>query len=104
MPTRISPKVDFQILVMLSEGMTNKQIAEELNVSASYVSKVKNGKKSSYISMAGPTMYKQEMIEDYSNMSDEDIIKYLDEQIGFATMQIQVYRIIIRRLKQNAKS
>ena len=104
MPQRISPQVDLQILTLLADGYTNKQIAEKLNVSPSYVSKVKNGKKTSYIPIAGPTLNKEDMINNYTDMSDEDLIKYLNTQIECAYSQIQLYETIIRRIKQHAKS
>lgn len=104
MPQRISPQVDLQILTMLAEGFTNKQIASRLNVSASYVSKVKTGKKPSYVNIASPTLHKEDMFDTYTEMSDEDMIKYLDTQIEYAYMQIKIYETIKRRIKQYAKS
>lgn len=104
MPQRIPPQLDLQILTMLSEGYTNKKIAQELNVSPSYVSKVKNGKKTSYIPIVGPTVNREDIFTNYTDMSDEDLIKYLDTQIECAYAQIKLYETIKRRIKLNAKS
>ena len=45
MPRRILPEVDMNILRDIGMGIKNKDIAETYDVSPSYVSKVKRGKK-----------------------------------------------------------
>lgn len=102
MPQRIPPQIDLQILTMLAEGYTNKQIASNLSVSASYVSKVKNGKKSSYAHVAWPISNKDDMLNNYIDLSDEDLINYINTQIEHCQMQIHIYQLIIRRINNNA--
>ena len=102
MPQRIPPQTDLQIITMLADGYTNKQIAKSLNVSASYVSKVKNGKKLSYMHVACPTSNKEDMLLNYLDLSDEDLVNYINTQIEYAQMQIHIYQLILRRIKHNA--
>jgi transcriptional regulator with XRE-family HTH domain len=96
--------VDLKILTLLAEGFTNRHIASVLNVSASYVSKVKNGKKASYIPTVSPTLNKNDLIDTYTNLSDDELIEYLETQIEHAMIQIQVNKLIIRRIKNNEQS
>lgn len=104
MPQRISPQVDLKILTLLADGYSNKKIAATLNVSASYVSKVKNGKKTSYIPIISPTLNKNDLMNRYTDLSDDELVEYLEAQIEQALMQIQINQLIIRRIKNNGQS
>ena len=84
--------------------MTNRKIASLLNVSASYVSKVKTGKKTSYIPVINTNLVKNDMIENYTNITDVEVINYLESQIESLQIQIHVYNNILRRLKKDANT
>ena len=83
------------------------------NVSPSYISKVKNGKKVPYIHISNPTMIKDEYFEVYNtDMTDvlnylyskdlivnkKEIIEYLEVQMKKCIIKAKMFQEIIRRI------
>lgn len=111
---RIPAQTDIQILEGLAAGYNNNQLAKMYNVSPSYISKVKNGKKVPYIHINNPTMIKDEYFEvyntdmtevlEYLNSKDlivnkKEIIEYLEVQMKKSIIKAKMFQEIIRRLK-----
>lgn len=95
-------------------GETQKDIAKRLNVSPSYVSKVKNGKKQSYLHVIPNTTIKEDDIEvstqDITEIltmvsskhiltNTEDIIKYIESEVHRLVIRLKIYQEILRRIK-----
>lgn len=114
MPSKIDPTTDLQIYELLAQGKTNKEIASILDVSPSYVSKIKTGKKVPYIHIAQPSIIKDEFFEIYNTdmnelllylsnkkliVADSDIIEYLTVQMKKAMIRAKMYQEILRRIK-----
>ena len=73
MPKRISADIDMAILGAIGLGQRNKDIAEEYGVSASYVSKLKLGKKVPDIYLASiPTVT-------YASLAVEHVMRKIAE-------------------------
>lgn len=81
--------MDLEILALLANGMTHKQIAEHLNVSPSYVSKVKTGKKTNYNIVVDPQL---------QNVGNDILKEFVTKQIDTLTEQLIIYKNILRRL------
>lgn len=111
---KILPEIDLQILEGLAAGYTNKQLAQMHNVSPSYISKLKTGKKVPYIHVANPTLIKDEYFEVYNTnltevlayleckdliVNKKDIVEYLEVQMQKAIIKAKMYQEILRRLK-----
>ena len=110
---RIPAQTDLQILEGLAAGYNNNQLAKMYNVSPSYISKVKNGKKVPYIHISNPTMIKDEYFEVYNtDMTDvlnylyskdlivnkKEIIEYLEVQMKKCIIKAKMFQEIIRRM------
>ena len=111
---KISPQIDLEILEGLAAGISNKELAKMYNVSPSYISKVKNGKKVPYIHITNPTMIKDEFFEVYNTdmteilsyldskdviVNKKDIIEYLEVQMKKSIVRAKMFQDILRRLK-----
>ena len=112
---KIAPEIDLQILEGLAAGYSNKQIAELYNVSPSYISKLKNGKKIPYIHVVNPTIIKDEFFEVYNTnlteilafieckdviVNKKDIVEYLEVQLQKSVIRAKMYQEILKRFKQ----
>lgn len=111
---RIDAEIDLQILEGLAAGYNNKQLAELYNVSPSYVSKLKTGKKVPYIHVANPTLIKDEYFEAYTNniaevlayldckdiiVNKADIVEYLEVQLQKTIIRAKMFQEILRKFK-----
>ena len=111
---KISPQIDLEILEGLAAGISNKELAKMYDVSPSYISKVKNGKKVPYIHITNPTMIKDEFFEVYNTdmteilsyldskdviVNKKDIIEYLEVQMKKSIVRAKMFQDILRRLK-----
>lgn len=114
MRKRISPDIDLKIIEGLSAGYSNNELAAMYGVSASYVSKLKTGKKVPYIHIVEPVHIKNEFfevsntdlneiiayIESKSVIVDKhEIIEYIETQLRKAIIKAKVYEEILRRIK-----
>lgn len=109
----ISPDIDLKILEGLALGISSKELAKNYNVSVSYISKVRTGKKVPNIHISNPTIIQSDMFEVY-NTDLEDIIKLISdkelivdkkEMIDFIEIEMKkciikakMYQDILRRL------
>ena len=111
---KIPPEIDLQLLEGLAAGYSSKQLADLYNVSQSYISKLRNGKKIPYIHVAQPTLIKDEFFEVYnSNLTEvlayleckdlivnkKDIIEYLEIQMQKSIIKAKMYQEILKRLR-----
>lgn len=116
---RIPAQTDLQILEGLAAGYNNNQLAKMYNVSPSYISKVKNGKKVPYIHISNPTMIKDEYFEVYNtDMTDvlnylnskdlivnkKEIIEYLEVQMKKCIIKAKMFQEIIRRIGNDTRT
>lgn len=116
---RIPAQTDLQILEGLAAGYNNNQLAKMYNVSPSYISKVKNGKKVPYIHISNPTMIKDEYFEVYNtDMTDvlnylyskdlivnkKEIIEYLEVQMKKCIIKAKMFQEIIRRVSNDTRT
>lgn len=114
MRKRISPEIDLKILESLASGCSNKEIAIMFDVSASYVSKIKSGKKVPYIHIAHPVKIKDEYFEAYNTSINEilaymeckdvivnkaDIVEYLEMQMRKCIIRAKMYQEILKKYK-----
>ena len=53
----------------------------------------KNGKKASYIPIISPTLNKNNLMDTYTDLSDDELVEYLEAQIEQALMQIQINQL-----------
>ena len=110
----ISPEIDLKILEGLAAGYTNKQLSTMYDVSPSYVSKLKTGKKVPYIHIANPSLIKDEFFEVYNTnlaeivtyinnkdliVNKKDIVEYLEVQMQKHIIKAKMYQEILRRFK-----
>lgn len=99
---RISPQIDMAILEGIASGYSAKELAKMYDVSESYISKVKTGKKVPNIFIKEPTLIKDEFFEVYNTelneiintLSDKNIIVDKKEIIEY--LEVQVRKSIIR--------
>jgi DUF1365 family protein len=102
MPKRISADIDIAILTDIGLGLPYKDIAVKHNVSASYVSKVANGKKVPDIHVPEPSKTLDDDIETFT-----DDIEAVSELLGRRKvvadkksveeyLKTQLYRTIVR--------
>ena len=114
MKQRISADVDQQILMALATGESNKDIAARFNVSRSYVSKVKTGKKIPSIKFVDPTLIKDEffvvdnedltkmliLLNEHSIIIDKtSICEYLEVQMKKCLIHAKMYQTILKKNK-----
>lgn len=112
---KVSPQIDLAILEGLAAGCSNKELAKTHGVSASYVSKLKNGKKVPYIHVTNPTLIKDEYFEVYNTNLTEivafidskdlivnktEIVEFLEIQMQKCIIKAKMYQDILRRYKQ----
>ena len=90
MPQKILPKVDMDIIMELSIGTKNSVIAKKYNVSPSYVSKIKRGKKNIEVP-----------INPLKNGIKLDTIEYVQKQIRIRTQELLIYEEILKNIKEN---
>ena len=116
MNKKIAANIDQQILLALSMGESNKSIAAKYNVSTSYVSKVKTGKKIPSIKLIEPTLIKDEFFKvdnkELLNMLialhttemlldiDTSIIEYLEVQMKKCLIHAKMYETILNKIKE----
>lgn len=114
MPRKISANVDMQILADIGLGMMNKDIAVRHGVSASYVSKLRVGKKKVdiYIPEQPKTVADTvavsdsevdaviELIEGQTNlMSHAETVAYLEDQARKSVVRAKMYLNILKKYK-----
>lgn len=108
MPTKIKADIDVLILTELGLGLPNKEIAKHFNVSPSYVSKLKNGKKIPYV------YFSNNMETDGSDLlericktsSEEDkhkVIVYLQNKIAVNINEIKILTTLLNIIKKEDK-
>lgn len=110
----ISPEIDLKIVEGLAAGLSNKELASMYNVSTSYISKVKTGKKIPNIHILNPTLLKDENFEVYGTELTEliaymdskavfvdktEIIHYLESKMNKHLIRAKMYQEILRRYK-----
>lgn len=109
----ISPDIDLKILEGLALGITPKELAKTYNVSVSYISKIRTGKKVPNIHISNPTIIQSDMFEVYNTdleeiiklISDKELIVNKKEMIDFIEVEMKkciikakMYQDILRRL------
>lgn len=115
---RVSPEIDLKILEGLALGITPKELSDTYNVSASYISKLKTGRKIPNIHISNPKIIASDMCEVY-NTDLEDITKYLSskelivnrqELIDYVEIEMKkhiikakMYQDILRRITNGIK-
>lgn len=115
MKQKISADIDQQILMALATGESSKTIAQRLNVSPSYVSKVKTGKKIPSIKIVEPTLIKDEYFEiDNSTLTEmlillnehniivdnTSICEYIEVQMKKCLIHAKMYQTILNKIKE----
>lgn len=93
----------------------NKTIAKKFNVSESYISKLKRGKKIPFIKITEPTLIKDEFFTVDSNdltdliidingkdliIDNKDIIEYIEIQMKKCLIHAKMYQVILNKLKE----
>lgn len=116
---KIAPQIDLKILEGLAAGYSNKTLAEMYNVSPSYISKLKNGKKIPYIHVTNPTLIKDEFFEVYNTdllevltymdskdviVNKKDIIDYLEIHMKKSIIKAKMYQEILRRINNDTRA
>lgn len=96
MPKRISAAVDMAILRDIGLGFKNNiEIAAEYGVSASYVSKLKTGKKV-------PDVYVSDVRPIIPGLSDTNVmIEFYAHKVADTKHALRVYEETLKRLKEN---
>lgn len=114
MAKRIDAETDMQILSEIGLGIPNKVIAERYGVSASYVSKIKTGRKVIDVYVPIPEKLQSNGLEVYEQPLEElidtilklpvitdeaDIIKQLKEERIKAALRVKILTEILNKLK-----
>ena len=115
LPRRIGINTDMQILADIAlRTMTNKEIAAKYGVSPSYVSKLSTGKKELDIHVPEPHKIMSEDFTAYEDdvdavmafieqrkvlVSEEDVVKFLQQQITKSVVRIKIYSELIKKYK-----
>ena len=114
MPQKKSQEIDNNILLALALGESNKSIAQRFNVSTSYVSKVKTGKKIPSCKVADPTLItdgiftiENKDIEQLTIMlnnkdvivNKQDIIKYVESKMKEHLVNAKICQLILNNMK-----
>lgn len=116
MKQKISADIDEQIMVALALGESGKDIAKRVGVSASYVSKLRTGKKIPSIKLVEPTLIKDEffkvdnvsMTELLMALNSYDLIidsgpsieEYIEVQMKKCLIHAKMYQIILNKIKK----
>lgn len=115
MRKRISAATDMKILQLLSTGITHKEIASRCGVSASYVSKIKTGRKVPDVWVPMPQHYDNLGVEVFADdvtailsyvkrleivTSPEEVVKYLETQIQELIVQIKINLKLLEKYKE----
>lgn len=118
MPKQINAETDMEILKDLSMGIKNIEIAKKYDVSPSYVSKVKTGKKKLNIYVPTPKVFSdldisafedslegiKKMIKNSTVLVDKkDIITYLEAQVNKHLLRAKVYVELLEKYKGDEK-
>ena len=114
----ISPDIDLKILEGLALGVKPKELASSYNVSVSYISKVKTGRKIPHIHISNPTVIKSDMCEIYNTDLDDiinvmstkelvvdkkDIINYVEMQMKEHLIKAKMYQNILHKITNGIK-
>lgn len=114
MARRIDAVTDMNILRDLGLGMTNKAIAEKYKVSASYVSKIKTGRKVINIYVPEPKTTQADGLEIYKEPLDsliemvlalpvfkenDDIIAWVKKERIRAALRVKMLTEILNKMK-----
>lgn len=98
----------------LALGKSNKEVAQAYNVSASYVSKVKTGKKTPSLKITDYSVLKTDFFEvDNTDLTSiliminskdiiinkEEIIEYIESQMKKCIVHAKMYQIILDKIK-----
>ena len=115
---KITAQTDLAILQGLAAGYSNKELSAMHNVSPSYISKLKNGKKIPYVHVTNPTLIKDEFFEVYNTdmleiityldskdliVHKKDIIEYLEVQMQKHVIRAKMFQEILRRMKNDIR-
>ena len=116
---KITAQTDLAILQGLAAGYSNKELSVMHNVSPSYISKLKNGKKIPYVHVTNPTLIKDEFFEVYNTdmleiityldskdliVHKKDIVEYLEVQMQKHVIRAKMFQEILRRMKNDIRS
>jgi len=90
MPKRITAEIDMNILRDVGLGLRNIDIAKEYDVSPSYVSKVKRGKKipDMYVLSATTTVY-----------PNDDVVEWLEIKLENSKKDLHIYTQLLNKIK-----
>lgn len=111
---RIDPETDVAIIMEFSNGTLNKDIAEMFNVSPSYVSKLKTGKKAPRIHVSNVDVLHDARLT--TNKTDIEavltyvmeldtlvtraqIISFLEDKLNYVVIQVKIYQELLKKYK-----
>lgn len=89
MPKKIDAMTDMDILRDIGLGMKNKDIAVTYGVSASYVSKLKQGKKVIEVPM-----------QTLASSSDLDVMRYIETEINIREQELKMFKYVLKIMKE----
>lgn len=93
MPKKINTATDIRILEELALGIANKEIAERYNVSPSYVSKLKMGRKNIDFHLV-------EGVGMIPAASTREIMDFLEAKIAQLSVELGIHKELFNKIKR----